>query len=372
MMGLALQGQGELDLAFEQFKQVPISPELMGHLCHLAIDFERQRHADKAQAVYDHMANVARRERNTVKTQPPAAPQLETQTNPLPFPKQLGHYRLQKTLGQGSMGVVYLGKDLHIDRWVAIKTLALTDAFEGNELVDARERFFREAKAAGKLQHPNIVTVFDAGEDQNLAFIAMEFLHGHDLSMFCKPGRLLPVPTVLSIVTRVALALDYAHQQQVVHRDIKPANVMFDAKMDTVKITDFGVARLAGASKTKTGLVLGSPSFMSPEQLSGQLVDGRSDLYALGVMMFQMLTGELPLRGQSMAELMHHIAHQDAPDIRTRKPELSEPLAQIVRCSLQKLPQSRHQTGQAFADALQALSSRDIGAVTTIPLDFEL
>jgi len=197
-------------------------------------------------------------------------------------------------------------------------------------------------------------------------------LHGMDLSRFCKPGRLLPESKVISIVTRLALALDHAHQHQVVHRDIKPANVMFDAKTDTVKVTDFGVARLAGASKTKTGLVLGTPSFMSPEQLAGRPVDGRTDLYALGVMLFQLLTGELPLRGQTMAELMHHIAHQEPPDIRTYNPSLSEPLAQIVRRSLQKLPQSRYQTGQAFADALQALSPKSDGAVTSTPLDFEI
>jgi serine/threonine protein kinase len=158
------------------------------------------------------------------------------------------------------------------------------------------------------------VTIFDAGEEHDLAYIAMEFLKGKDLLDFCKDGNLLPVPTVLSIVARVAEALAYAHRQNVVHRDIKPANIMYEHDSDTVKVTDFGIARITDSSKTKTGLVLGTPSFMSPEQLAGKKVDGRSDLYSLGVMLFQMLTGVLPFRGESMAELMYKIANEEAPD----------------------------------------------------------
>jgi serine/threonine-protein kinase len=220
------------------------------------------------------------------------------------------------------MGVVYLGKDPKIGRVVAIKTMALSQEFSGDELVDARERFFREAETAGRLQHQNIVTIFDAGEEHDLAYIAMEFLKGKDLLDFCKDGNLLPAAKVLSIVARVAEALAYAHRQNVVHRDIKPANIMYELDSDTVKVTDFGIARITDSSKTKTGLVLGTPSFMSPEQLAGKKVDGRSDLYSLGVMLFQMLTGVLPFRGESMAELMFKIANEEAPDIRIIRKEL--------------------------------------------------
>jgi eukaryotic-like serine/threonine-protein kinase len=276
----------------------------------------------------------------------------------------LGRYQVEKELGKGAMGVVYLGKDPKIGRVVAIKTMALSQEFEGDELADARERFFREAETAGRLQHQNIVTIFDAGEEHDLAYIAMEFLKGKDLADACKEGQLLPVPKVLSIVARVAEALAYAHKQNVVHRDIKPANIMFDGATDTVKVTDFGIARITDSSKTKTGMVLGTPSFMSPEQLAGKKVDGRSDLYSLGVMLFQMLAGVLPFRGDSMAELMFKIANEEAPDIRIIRKELPESLANLVALALSKRPETRYQDGDQFsADLREVMAnlSGDLG-----------
>lgn len=267
----------------------------------------------------------------------------------------LGRYQLEKELGKGAMGVVYLGQDPRIGRVVAIKTMALGNEFEGRELVNARERFFREAETAGRLQHQNIVTIFDVGEEHDLAYIAMEFLKGKDLVEFCKSSQLLPVPSVLSIVARVADALAYAHRQHVVHRDIKPANVMYESESDTVKVTDFGIARITDSSKTKTGLVLGTPSFMSPEQLAGKKIDGRSDLYSLAVMLFQLLTGVLPFRGQSMAELMTRITNDEAPDIRTIRPDLSASLAHLIARALGKLPETRYPDGDQLARQLRAI-----------------
>jgi serine/threonine-protein kinase len=258
-----------------------------------------------------------------------------------------------------------LGKDPKIGRVVAIKTMALSEEFSGDELVDARERFFREAETAGRLQHQNIVTIFDAGEEHDLAYIAMEFLKGRDLVDHCKGDNLLPVPVVLSIVARVAEALAYAHKQNVVHRDIKPANIMYDLDSDTVKVTDFGIARITDSSKTKTGLVLGTPSFMSPEQLAGKKVDGRSDLYSLGVMLFQLLAGVLPFRGDSMAELMFKIANEEAPDIRLIRPELSAGLADVVALSVSKRPETRYQDGNSFAIDLRNVLAQWDGASTT-------
>jgi hypothetical protein len=212
------------------------------------------------------------------------------------------------------------------------------------------------------LQHQNIVTIFDAGEEHDLAYIAMEFLKGKDLVDFCKDGQLLPMPKVLSIVARVAEALAYAHKQSVVHRDIKPANIMYELDSDTVKVTDFGIARITDSSKTKTGLVLGTPSFMSPEQIAGKKVDGRSDLYSLGVMLFQMLTGVLPFRGDSMAELMYKIANEEAPDIRIVRPQLSERMANIVALSMSKRPETRYQDGDQFAADLRSVMAELSGA----------
>ena len=188
----------------------------------------------------------------------------------------LGRYQVEKELGKGAMGVVYLGKDPKIGRTVAIKTMALANEFEGDELQEAKERFFREAETAGRLTHPNIVTIYDAGEEHDLAYIAMEFLKGKDLVPYVKQPNLLPPDRALSICERVADALGYAHSMGVVHRDIKPANIMYEPESDTAKVTDFGIARITDSSKTKTGMVLGTPSYMSPEQLAGKKIDGRS------------------------------------------------------------------------------------------------
>lgn len=381
MMGLALQGQGQLDMAFDRFRRVPFTDALMDNMNNLALDFERKRQFNKAQAVYEYMASYNKnhkdlqsklnRAKNLSETvilggggaHPGGTMLLDGGGVEKPM---LGRYQVEKELGKGAMGVVYLGKDPKIGRVVAIKTMALSQEFEGDELTDARERFFREAETAGRLQHQNIVTIFDAGEEHDLAYIAMEFLKGKDLVDMTKDGQLLPVPRVLSIIARVAEALAYAHKQHVVHRDIKPANIMYDADTDTVKVTDFGIARITDSSKTKTGLVLGTPSFMSPEQIAGKKVDGRSDLYSLGVMLFQMLAGVLPFRGDSMAELMYKIANEPAPDIRIIRQELSARLADIVALSLSKKPETRYQDGDQFAADLRAVMAELSGAPASI------
>ena len=269
----------------------------------------------------------------------------------------LGRYRIERQLGRGAMGVVYLGLDPQIGRKVAIKTMALGQEFEGEELAQARLRFFREAETAGRLQHPDIVAIFDAGEDQDLAYIAMQYLTGHDLQAHTSAARLLPLASVLDIAARVAEALAYAHRQGVVHRDIKPANVMIDLEAGAVKVTDFGIARIADASRTRTGMVLGTPSFMSPEQMSGRRVDGRSDLYSLGVMLYQLLTGMLPHQADSMARLMYQIANDPAPDVRTLRPELSEALANVVALALEKRPEMRYADGHQMALDLRAVAA---------------
>lgn len=368
MMGLAHQGQGQLDLAFDRFRRVPLSDALMDNLSNLALDFERKRQFNKAQAVYEHMAGYnknykdlqikLKRAKNLSETvllgggSAHRGGTLLLDGGQVEKP-MLGRYQVEKELGKGAMGIVYLGRDPKIGRVVAIKTMALSQEFEGDELTDARQRFFREAETAGRLQHQNIVTIFDAGEDQELAYIAMEFLKGKDLVGHTQPGNLLPQETVVAILIKVAQALDYAHGLNVVHRDIKPANIMFEPESSTVKVTDFGIARVTDASRTRTGMVLGTPSFMSPEQIAGKKVDGRSDLYSLGVMAFQLLTGVLPFRAESMAELMFKIANEPAPDIRTFNGGVPEPLANVVAKALAKSLDTRYATGQAMAADLQ-------------------
>jgi len=238
---------------------------------------------------------------------------------------------------------------------VAIKTMALSQEFEADELAEVKERFFREAETAGRLNHQNIVTIFDAGEEHDLAYIAMEFLKGKDLAGHTKAPNLLPLDRAVSIVARVADALGYAHKQNVVHRDIKPANIMYEPESDTVKVTDFGIARITDSSKTKTGMVLGTPSYMSPEQLAGRKVDGRSDLFSLAVTLYQLVSGRLPFEGDSMAQLMFKIANEPAPDVLTINASLPPTLALFLERALAKEADTRFQTGEEFAAALRAI-----------------
>ena len=270
---------------------------------------------------------------------------------------RLGPYQLDRELGRGAMGRVYLAHDTDTGQEVAVKTLALAREFDGYALDEARQRFQREAEAASRLHHPDIVRVFSAGEAHGIAYIAMERLTGHDLTQHLRAGSLLPMATVVAIGTRIATALAHAHALGVIHRDIKPANVMIDLARGQVKVTDFGIARVSGASRTRTGLILGSPSYMSPEQIAGRQADGRSDLYSLGVLMFHMLTGELPLSGHTMTELMGAIANTPAPDVRSLRPSVPEALADVLGILLDKRAELRYPDGLELATDLHLISS---------------
>jgi serine/threonine-protein kinase len=369
MLGLAYQGQGQLDTAFDYFRKLPLEDGIMDPLYNLGLDFERKRQFNKAESVFRYMADHNPRFRDLESRLNRAKAMSETVilggaggshpggTVMLPGggveKPMLGRYQIEKELGKGAMGVVYLGKDPKIGRVVAIKTMALSQEFDPDELKDVKERFFREAETAGRLTHPHIVTIYDAGEEHDLAYIAMEFLKGKDLTPFIKPDKLLPLPRVLSIGARVAEALAYAHKNSVVHRDIKPANIMYEPESDTVKVTDFGIARITDSSKTKTGMVLGTPSYMSPEQLAGSKIEGRSDLFSLGVALYQMACGRLPFEGDSMAQLMFKIANEAHTDIRKYNPALPACVAAIVNKALAKTVEGRYQDGEQMAKALR-------------------
>jgi len=370
MLGLAFQGQGQLDIAFDKFRKVPMDSSLMEVLYNLGLDFERKRQFNKAESVFKYMAEFNPKFRDLEQRLTQAREMSETvilggggggRTNASTMvlgkagvsKPMLGRYEIEKELGKGAMGVVYYGKDPKIGRVVAIKTMALAQEFEADELQDVKERFFREAETAGRLNHPNIVSIYDAGEEHDLAYIAMEFLKGKDLMPFTKPDNLLPLPRVMSIIARVADALDYAHRQNVVHRDIKPANIMYDPETDTPKVTDFGIARITDSSKTKTGMVLGTPSYMSPEQLAGRKIEGHSDLFSLGVSLYQLACGKLPFEGDSMAQLMYRIANEPHTDILTIRADLPPCLAAIINRSLAKQVEDRYASGTEMAEALR-------------------
>lgn len=345
--------------------QRPMALQTMGRL---ALDFEALGRFDTARDIYEHMADVDpawpdvkvrlthAREKALVAArgvaQPMAAVLTKASTATL---QKIGRFLLRGEIGRGAMGAVYLANDPDTGAKIALKTMALSQEFDGDALADARTRFQREADMAGRLNHPDIVRILESGEDQGLAYIAMEYVDGTDMGFFTKPGHLLPDRQLLHIIARVAEALAYAHTQGVTHRDIKPTNIMVDLEKGIVKVMDFGVARVTDATRTRTGVVLGTPSYMSPEQLSGQTVDGRSDLYSLGVTLFQLLTGQLPYKHTSMATLMRAISQETPPPVSSIRPELPAALDDIVGLALQKHPNTRYSNGHQMAQDLRSI-----------------
>ena len=268
-------------------------------------------------------------------------------------PGMLGRYKVLKELGRGAMGLVYLGKDPTIQRFVAIKTMRLDQIDSDDKLQDVKARFFREAESTGRLSHPNIVTIYDAGEESDLGYIAMELIEGTPLKQWARKPNLMPVNEVLLTVATVADALDYAHQQGVVHRDIKPANIML-TKDRVVKVMDFGIAKMASSGKTQTNIVMGTPTYMSPEQIAGKKVDGRSDIFSLGVVLFELLTGQLPFTADNLPAVLFSIAHHPHPAIQTLRPDLPPMVQEIVDRALQKELPHRYRRGEEFAGELRA------------------
>lgn len=365
LLGLAFQGQGQLDMAFAKFRLCPPDDAILGLLYNLALDYEQHRQTSRAASVYRYILSHVNQFRDVNKRleklnrlrRPPLrrsntslSDWLLEDSGEKPL---LGRYQIEKQLGKGAMGIVYLGKDPKLNRLVAIKTLALSQEFEADELEEATTRFFREAAAAGRLDHPHIVSIYDAGEEQDVAYISMEFFKGGNLVPYTQNDNLLPIEKVLDIGMRIAEALDYAHRQGVVHRDIKPANIMYNPASGCIKITDFGIARITDNHKTKTGVILGTPSYMSPEQLAGKLLDGRTDLFSLGVMLYQLLAGKLPFSAETMATLMFRIANEPHPNIQIQRPDLPDCVAAIINTALAKSADARYQTGLAFADVLR-------------------
>ncbi len=362
-----LAARGLYPDAWEEYQRAGLGPSVLGEVYELGLAAEAE-HPALAETIFKAIAHVDPNFRDVFDRQA-AAEESQGRTAIMAEPGDrprspvrlddrrvvmLGRYEMLRELGRGAMGVVYMGRDPKINRVVAVKAIPLAEEFDPEYLEEARLRFFREAEAAGRLNHPDIVTVFDAGEDSGLAFIAMEFVNGQHLSEFATEGNLLPVATVLDLMARTAEALAYAHSNNVIHRDIKPANIMYDSESDTLKITDFGIARLTDSNQTRTGIVLGTPSFMSPEQLEGKNVNGNTDLFALGVSLYQLLTGQLPFRGASMTKLMFVIANEPHRPATESRPELPAVLDEFLARALAKQPQDRFADGNAFSQALRA------------------
>lgn len=367
LLAQCFHSQGNLDQAMEKYRKCLIDDALLEQIYNLGLDYERKRQFNKAIPVFEVVKEhdslfrdvLERIVRNKEAANAILGSNTHSETNTLVASDlgmekpMLGRYQVDKEIGRGAMGMVYLGHDPKIGRTVAIKTMKLSQEFDGDKLVEVQERFFREAETAGRLNHPNIVTIYDAGEDQDMSYIAMDYLHGVDLSKYTTKEELLPLNEVLDIITKAADALGYAHNEKVVHRDVKPANIIYDRETGVLKITDFGIACLTDTSKTKTGTILGSPSYMSPEQIAGKRVDGRSDLYSLGVMMYQLLSGELPFIGESLATLMYKITSEKHPNILSFRSDLPLWVAKFIDKALEKDIDKRFQSGKQITDVIR-------------------
>src|SRR5438552_10838097 len=270
---------------------------------------------------------------------------------------KLGRFDVIREIGKGAMGQVFLANDPKIERQVAIKTIVLPPGTSPEEAHETSQRFLREAQAAGKLLHPSIVTIFDVGEEGGVSFIAMEFIQGETLEKFTKPDGLLPLSRVLDLITQAAGVLDYAHHHHVVHRDIKPANLMV-LKDGTLKITDFGLAKNPSASLTQAGILLGTPSYMSPEQIQGHDLDGRSDLFSLGVVLYELLTGTRPFEGDSISTIIYRVLYEDPRPPAAYNPALPPEVNGILERVLAKSPDERYAAGSDLvADLRRAFAS---------------
>ena len=363
MLGLSFQNKGMLDMAFEKYKKCPVENRAVRELLYnLGQDYERKRMFNKALTVYKYL-QTAGRYQDTLQRIETLESLGETGSSSASSKNgsiilnngttkpTLGRYEIIRELGQGAMGVVYLGKDPKINREVAIKTLSYSSV-EAELFDEFRERFLREAEAAGRLAHPNIVTIYDVGEEHDMAYMAMELLKGSDLHGYCRKGSLMPVDQVLAILASVADALEYAHDNGVVHRDIKPDNIIL-LDDGQVKVADFGIARVMSASETQTGVLLGTPSYMSPEQVEGSKVDGRSDLFSLGIVMYEMLTGEKPFKGDNLANMMYSISNVAYTPAKKVAPKVPDCCSRIIKKLLIKDPQKRMAPAAAVAKKLR-------------------
>ena len=281
-------------------------------------------------------------------------------------PTFIARYEIQARLGQGAMGIVYKARDPQLDRIVAIKTVRSDLGLASDEFAVYKQRFFQEAKAAGRLNHPNVVAIYDVMEVEQTPYIVMEYVESDTLATLIKTHGALPPDRAVEIARHVCLALEHAHAHGVVHRDIKPANILF-GNTGEVKVGDFGIARIEGQDLTLTGACLGTPCYMSPEQIRGRAVDGRSDLFSLGAVLYEALTGERPFPGQDAISVIHGIAHDEPVPLHERNARVHPALSAAVARALAKDREQRYPTARAFADALgapAAESRADTPAVT--------
>ena len=370
------QGQGELESALEQFKCCPQNYDTANLLYNLATDFEVKGDLKKYEQVLTYIStfekdfkdvqsrlrslkkdNLAKTDTKDFFEKTIIVPHEELQTevvNNGQYPNlYASRYKVDCLLGEGTTGAVFKGIDIASYKKIAIKVLNLNTEIDASQLEEYKFRFYREIETAGKLNHPNIVRIYDSGETEGFAFIVMEFIEGINLRYFSRADKLLHPKTILKLIAQCADALSYAHRQNVIHRDIKPANILYNESDDYVKLTDFGIAKIPDSTRTCSGSILGTPLYMSPEQLAGKGLDARSDLYSLGVTLYHLFTGSPPFRPKTMAELMRSITQEQHKDISEYNPNIPNCIAWVVNKALEKDPDSRFQSAASMANKLR-------------------
>ena len=281
----------------------------------------------------------------------------------------LGRYEIIEQIGKGAMGIVYKGRDPKLQRLTAIKTIRFIDDYDEDKVEKVKAYFYHEAEVVARLSHKNIVKIYDVGEDLDLSYLAMEYLEGQSLEAYCQEDKRLSVLEIMGVTVQVCDALEYAHNHGIIHRDIKPGNIMV-LNSGEVKVTDFGIARAAGSTKTRTGIIKGTPYYMSPEQARGRKLDGRADIFSLGVVLYHALTGRLPFNGENLAAIMYQTANADPTPAAVYNTEIDQPIVDLLDRALAKDPLERFQTAAQMAEALRRLDL-DVTAEKemTSPLD---
>jgi CHASE2 domain-containing sensor protein len=371
LLGLNFQSQGLLDLAFDKFQKLPLDNEAKDLIFNLGLEYEKRRLINKALTAYeyvnkdggfrdldDRIPKLKSSDKSSTLGSYGVVKEARIISGPEASERRMiGRYKILSELGKGSMGLVFKAQDPKINRLVAIKTIHFSDEFDEDVIKEIKERFFREAEIAGQLSHPSIVTIYDVGDDGDLTYMAMEYLEGKDLDKFVKKENLIPFIKVLNIVAEIANALDFAHRENVIHRDIKPANVML-LNNGHVKVTDFGIAKAISSSRTKTGVILGTPNYMSPEQIMGQKIDYKSDIFSLGVLFFQLITGELPFYGENLSSLLYKITQVKHPSPRNYNPKIPKICEKILDKAMAKDPDKRFNNAGDMGKIIYALGEK--------------
>lgn len=358
-LALNFQGQGKLDAAYALYKQCKQSEKLISLLKNLAQDYEIIKQPDKANIVYVHITNLqtgldSKNSIDVVEKKKPVIKKSADDSSAL-FNER---YEIVRNIGKGTGSTIFLAKDHNNDKQpVALKILEINYDEKNALETELLARFMREAETAASLQHKNIIGVIDSGHANSVAYIAMEYIRGRSLQDYSQPKALLPQALIIELIAQCADALHYAHCRGIIHRDVKPANILYNHKESLAKLGDFGIAHIANSTQTLAGSFLGTPFYMSPEQLGSLELDARSDIFSLGATLYRLLTGVPPFSGNSMAKLMQTIVNEPHQNIREIRPNLPNNLVNVVEIALAKEPSKRFATALEFSEQLRACST---------------